>query len=59
MTAFDTILFGLLAGIISLKAALLAAAAVLFVHGLMVQIRPLRATTAVTGAGHPRPDGHA
>ena len=59
MTILDTALFGMLAGIITLKVALLAAAAVLLVHGLTKRIRQHRVKPAVVAAKHPGLDLHA
>jgi hypothetical protein len=53
MTIADTILFGMLAGIITLKVALLAAAAVLFVYGLTRKFRQLEAPPATAAVMHP------
>ena len=59
MTILDTVLFGMLAGVITLKVALLAAAAVLLVSGLRERIRQHRVAPAVTAAKHPGLDVHA
>jgi hypothetical protein len=59
MTILDTVLFGMLAGVITLKVALLAAAAVLLVHGLTVRFRQLNVAPAVVAARHPGLDVHA
>ena len=59
MTILDTALFGMLAGIITLKVALLAAAAVLLVHGLTKRIRQHKVNPAVVAARHPGLDLHA
>ena len=59
MTVLDTVLFGMLAGIITLKVALLASAAVLLVCGMSERIRHRQDTPVVLAAKHPGPDGHA
>ena len=59
MTILDTALLGMLAGIITLKVALLAAAAVLLVHGLTKRIRQHKVTPAAVAAKHPGLDLHA
>lgn len=59
MTILDTILFGMLAGIITLKVALLAAAAVLLVHGLTQTIRQHRVAPEKVPVKHPGLDVHA
>jgi hypothetical protein len=59
MTILDTVLFGMLAGVITLKVALLAAAAVLLVSGLRERIRQRRVAPAVAAARHPGLDVHA
>ena len=46
MIAIETLLFGLLGGLIGLKVALLAAAAVLLVYGLTVHTRQRKVTSA-------------
>ena len=59
MTILDTILFGMLAGVITLKVALLAAAAVLLVYGLTERIRQRKGAPAAVAARHPVLDVHA
>ena len=59
MTILDTILFGMLAGVITLKVALLAAAAVLLVYGLTARIRQRKGAPAAVAARHPGLDVHA
>ena len=59
MTILDTVLFGMLAGVITLKVALLAAAAVLLVYGLTERIRQRKVATAGIAAKHPGLDVHA
>jgi len=59
MTIIDTVLFGMLTGVITLKVALLAAAAVLLVHGLAKRIRQRKVAPAAVAAKHPGLDLHA
>jgi hypothetical protein len=59
MNILDTVLFGMLAGLITLKVLLLATAAVLLVHVLTKRPLQNRATPAPTRARHPRLDVHA
>lgn len=59
MTILDTILFGMLAGVITLKVALLATAAVLLLYGLTEQFRQRKVAPAVVAVKHPGPDVHA
>jgi hypothetical protein len=59
MTIIDTILLGMLAGAITLKVALLAAAAVLLVHGLTARVRQLKVAPAKVPVKHPGLDVHA
>jgi hypothetical protein len=59
MTILDTILFGMLAGVITLKVALLAAAAVLMLYGLTARVRQLKVAPAAVAARHPGLDVHA
>jgi len=59
MTILDTVLFGMLAGVITLKVALLAAAAVLLVYGLTAHIRQHKAAPAKAPVNHPGLDVHA
>ena len=59
MTILDTILFGMLAGVIALKVALLATAAVLFVYGLTEQFRQPKVPPGAVAVKHPGPDVHA
>jgi hypothetical protein len=59
MTILDTVLFGVLAGVITLKVALLAAAAVLLVYGLTERIRQRKVAPAGVAAKHPGLDVHA
>jgi len=55
----ETILFGMLAGIITLKVLLLATAAVLLVHSLTKRARWDRGATAVPRTRHAHKDAHA
>jgi hypothetical protein len=50
MTILETVLFGMLAGVITLKVALLAAAAVLLVYGLTGRIRQRKVAAAAAAA---------
>jgi hypothetical protein len=59
MTVLDTVLFGMLAGIITLKVTLLASAAVLLVCGMSERIRQRKVTPVVVAAKHPGLDVHA
>ena len=59
MIILDTVLFGMLAGVITLKVALLAAAAVLLVYGLTERIRQRKGAPAAVAARHPGLDVHA
>jgi len=59
MNILDTVLFGMLAGVITLKVALLAAAAVLLVRGLTVRIRQFKVAPAKVPVKHPGLDVHA
>ena len=59
MSVLDTVLIGMLAGIITLKVTLLASAAVLLVCGMSERIRQRKVTPVVLAAKHPGPDGHA
>ena len=55
----DTILFGMLAGVITLKVLLLATAAVLLVHVLTKRARRVRGATAEPRTRHAHKDAHA
>ncbi len=59
MNILDTVLFGMLAGLVTLKVTLLAAAAVLLVHGLTAHIRQHNATPVKAPLKHPGMDVHA
>ena len=59
MSILDTVLFGMLAGIITLKVALLAAAAVLLVHGLTERVRQRKVASAAVAVKQPGLDVHA
>ena len=54
MTIFDSVIFGVVAVLISLKVILLAAAAVLFVSGLTAHIRQRKAARRCSFPEHPR-----
>jgi 4-amino-4-deoxy-L-arabinose transferase-like glycosyltransferase len=59
MNILDTVLFGMLAGIITLKVALLATAAVLLLYGLTKRIRRRKVAPALAAARQPGLDVHA
>ena len=59
MNILDTVLFGMLAGVITLKVALLATAAVLLLYGLTKRIRRRKVTPAALAARQPGLDVHA
>jgi hypothetical protein len=59
MTILETVLIGMLAGVITLKVALLAAAAVLLVRGLTVRFRQLKVAPVKVTVKHPGLDVHA
>jgi 4-amino-4-deoxy-L-arabinose transferase-like glycosyltransferase len=59
MNILDTVLFGMLAGIITLKVALLATAAVLLLYGLTKRIRRRKVAPAALAARQPGLDVHA
>ena len=59
MNILDTVLFGMLAGIITLKVALLAAAAVLLVYGLTERVRQRKVAPAAVAVKQPGQDVHA
>jgi hypothetical protein len=59
MNILDTILFGMLAGVITLKVLLLATAAVLLVHVLTRRARRGRGAGVVSRTRHPHMDAHA
>jgi hypothetical protein len=59
MTVLDTVLFGMLAGIITLKVTLLAAAAVLLVYGLTERVRQHKVAPALAAAKQPGLGVHA
>jgi hypothetical protein len=58
MNLLDSVLFGMLAGAITLKVVLLAIAAVLLVHALAKRAGPARVTNAVSRTRHPRINAH-
>jgi high-affinity Fe2+/Pb2+ permease len=53
MSIIDTVLFGMLAGLVTLKVALLAAAAMLLVYGLTAHARQHKAAAAKAPVKHP------
>jgi hypothetical protein len=59
MNILDTVLFGMLAGVITLKVALLAAAAVLLVHGLTAHVRRLKVAPGAAAVKQTALDVHA
>ena len=59
MTILDTILFGMLAGVITLKVALLAAAAVLLLYCLKERIRLRKVAPAAAAVRYQGLDVHA
>ena len=59
MIAIETLLFGLVAGLIGVKLALLAAAAVLFVYALTARARQRRVAHAPRPGRQRRLDVHA
>jgi hypothetical protein len=59
MITVNSLLYGVLAGLISLKVVLLAAAAVLLVHGLTAGIRQRRLAPAPAPVRHRRLDVRA
>jgi hypothetical protein len=59
MNILDTVLFGMLAGIITLKVALIATAAVLLVYALMEPIRQRKAAPGALLVKQPGLNVHA
>jgi hypothetical protein len=59
MITLNTLLFGVLAGLISFKIVLLAAAAILLVHGLTQRARQRRVAPAPAPVRHRRLDVRA
>lgn len=59
MNILESILFGMLAGVITLKVLVLAAAAVLLVHVLTQRALPGRGANAAARTRHPRMGAHA
>jgi len=59
MNFLDTVLFGMLAGVITLKVALLATAAVLLVYVLTRRIRQRRVSLAAVAVKHPELEENA
>ena len=56
MAIFESMIFTIVAALVSLKAMLLAAAVVLFVNSLSARIRQRKAAHQRTSPGHPRLD---
>jgi len=56
MAIFESMIFTIVAALVSLKAMLLAAAVVLFVNSLSARIRQRKAAQQRTSPGHPRLD---
>ena len=52
MTILDTLLFGIVAGLVTLKVVLLAAAAILLLHVLVKRTRRYKMTRAPVAARH-------
>ena len=59
MNILDSVLFGMLAGAITLKVALLAAAAMLLVYSLTARVRQIKVAHAPVAAKHPGLDVRA
>jgi hypothetical protein len=59
MNILDTVLFGMRAGVITMKVALLAAAAVLLVYGLTERVRQRNVAPALAAVKPPGLDVHA
>ena len=59
MISIESILYGLLGGLVGMKVFLLGLAAVLFVYTLTARPRQSRMTSARTRPRHPRLDVHA
>ena len=59
MIATDTLLFGLVAGLVGFKVILLAAAALLFVYGITQRSRHQKLARMKAPARRPRLDVHA
>ncbi len=59
MAILETLLFGMIAGLITLKVALLAAAVLLFIHSLTRRIHQHTAAPAAVAAKHPKLDEYA
>ena len=59
MFAIDTLLFGLVAGLIGFKTALLAAAAILFLYTMTGRTRQRKMASARVAVRTPRLDVHA
>ena len=56
MVIFENTIFAVVAALVSLKAILLAAAVVLFVHSLSARIRKRNSALRRSSPGHPRLD---
>jgi len=59
MTILDTLLFGIVAGVVTLKVALLATAAILLLHVLAERTRSHKRTRAPVQVRHPKLDKYA
>lgn len=59
MTIFDTLLFGIVAGLVTLKVALLAAAAILLLHVLVKLTRRHKMAHAPAPVWHSKLDKYA
>ncbi len=59
MTILDTLLFGIIAGLVTLKVALLATAAILLLHVLAKRTRPHRMAAAPVMSRHSKLDKFA
>ena len=59
MTIVDTLLFGMVAGLVTLKVALLATAAILLVFVLMGRTRQHKVTHPTVRNRYPKADKHA
>ena len=59
MAILETLLFGMIAGLITRKVALLAAAVLLLIHSLTKRIHQRTASPAAVAAKHPKLDKYA
>ena len=59
MAILETLLFGMIAGLISLKVALLAAVVLLFIYSLTRRFQQHTAASAAVATKHPRLDEYA